>query len=199
MKVTEYRGISELVYAEVLKDDKETYETGEVKPLAGIGELSRETDTNSEVKHYDNAPALVVNSASEDKVNCNVSAIPLETVAEITGQQYDESTGAMFEGEREEKYFAIGYKTKKTDGSEVYVWRLKGTFAIPASTHATEDSGTTSNGQTLVYTGISTTHPFVKTKNKGAKAVNVDLSKDLADVSTFFDTVTTPDTLKAKA
>ena len=39
---------------------------------------------------------------------------------------------------------------------------------------------------------------FTKT-GKTAKAINVDLSKDLADVSTFFDTVTTIDTLKAKA
>ena len=61
-----------------------------------------------------------------------------------------------------------------------------------------ENDGTDSNGQEVTYTGISTTHKFTKT-GKTAKAINVDLSKDLADVSTFFDTVTTIDTLKAKA
>ena len=200
MKITEYRGVEGLVYAEVLNDDNTAeggYKTGPVKPLAGIAELSRETDTNSEAKYYDNVPAMVINSENVDTVNCNVSAIPLDTLAEITGQYYDDTTGAMIEGAREEKYYALGYKTKKTDGSEVYVWRLKGTFGIPSSTHVTEDNGTTSNGQTLTYTGISTTHKFKKT-NKTAKAINVDLSKDLADTTDFFSTVVTPDTLKVK-
>lgn len=73
----------------------------------------------------------------------------------------------------------------------------KGTFSIPDQTNTTENDGTDANGQEIVYTGISTTHKFTKT-GKGAKALNVDLGKDLANVSTFFDTVTTPDTLTVK-
>ena len=45
-------------------------------------------------------------------------------LATITGQNYDSATGALFEGVRDLKYFALGYKTKKTNGDEVYVWRL---------------------------------------------------------------------------
>ena len=59
------------------------------------------------------------------------------------------------------------------------------------------NDGTDANGQELVYTGISTTHKFSKT-GKGAKAVNVDVAKNLADVTNFFTTVTTPDTLVAR-
>ena len=83
-----------------------------------------------------------------------------------------------------------------TDGSEIYVWRLKGTLAIPGSTHQTEDDGTDGNGQELTYTGISTTHKFTKT-GKGAKAINVK-ADGKADVSKFFETVQTPDSVKAK-
>lgn len=54
----------------------------------------------------------------------------------------------------------IGYRTKTTDGTEILVWRLKGTFKIPDSDHATEDDGTDANGQEITYTGISTTHKF---------------------------------------
>ena len=118
-------------------------------------------------------------------------------MAEITGQVYDSALGAFIEGPRDHKYFALGYKTKKTNGDEVYVWRYKGSFNIPQQTNATENDSTDANGQELVYTGISTTHKFTKT-GKGAKAMNVDVAKDLANVSTFFDTVTTPDTLVAK-
>lgn len=202
-EITEYRGISDLVYAEVTKDNNNTgsgegYVTGTVKPLAGVAELSRTTKSSSEPHYYDNIPAIVINSTGADEVTINTSAIPFDVLADITGQKYDSTKGAFIEGERTPKYFALGYKTKKTNGDEVYVWRLKGQFSIPDSTHATEDDGTDANGQEITYTGISTTHKFTNNNNKGAKALNVDLGKDLADVSTFFNTVTTPDTLQGK-
>lgn len=197
VKLTEYRGVEGLVYAEVTEDTEETYTTGTVKPLAGVAEISRTTETSSEAHYYDNIPAIVVNSTGSDELSCTVSAIPLEVLAEITGQGYDATTGALFEGSRDTKYFAIGYKTKRTDGSEVYVWRYKGTFSIPDSTHATESDGTDANGQEITYTGVATVHKFTKT-GKGVKALNVDVGLDKADVTDFFDTVTTPDDLVAK-
>lgn len=202
-EVVEYRGIEGLVAAEVLKDNNNTgegegYVTGEVFSIAGIAELSKTTESSNESKYYDNMPALVISSTGADEVTCSVSAIPQDVLAKITGQQYDETTGTLIEGERQTKYFAMGYKTKKTNGDEVYVWRYKGTFNIPEATHATENDGTDANGQEITYTGINTTHKFTKTNKKGAKAINVDLGKDLADVSNFFDKVITPDDLKAK-
>lgn len=197
-EIFEYRGVEGLVYAEVTADDDKSYTTGEVKQLAGVAEIGRTTETSSEPHYYDNVPAVVVSSTGSDEVTCTVSAIPLDVLAEITGQQYDSNLGVLIEGERVTKYFALGYKAKKTNGKEVYVWRYKGQFSIPDSTHATEDDGTDANGQEITYTGISTTHKFTKT-GKRAKAMNVDLEADKANVSTFFDTVTTPDTLTAKS
>lgn len=197
-EIFEYRGIEGLVCAEVTADDVDNYTTGTVFDIAGVAELGRTTENSSEAHYYDNIPAIIVSSVGADTVTITASAIPLDVLAKITGQKYDESLGVFIEGEREVKYFAIGYKTKKTNGNEVYVWRYKGQFNIPDSTHATEDNGTGANGQELTYTGISTTHKFTKT-GKPAKAMDVDVALDKADVSTFFDSVTTPDTLKAKA
>ena len=199
-EIVEYRGVTDLVIAEVLTDNNkegEGYTTGEVIELAGVGEISKTTSNSSESKYYNNMAAIVINSTGADEIKCSVSVIPQDKLALITGQDYDEDTGTLIEGERKVKYFALGYKTKKTNGDEIYVWRHKGTFNIPDNTHATENDGTDSNGQEVTYTGISTTHKFTKT-GKVAKAINVDVAKDRADVSTFFDTVTTIDTLKAK-
>lgn len=199
-EIVEYRGVTDLVIAEVLTDNNkegEGYTTGEVIELAGVGEISKTTNNSSESKYYNNMAAIVINSTGADEIKCSVSVIPQDKLALITGQDYDEETGTLIEGERKVKYFALGYKTKKTNGDEIYVWRHKGTFNIPDNTHATENDGTDSNGQEVTYTGISTTHKFTKT-GKVAKAINVDVAKDRADVSTFFNTVTTIDTLKAK-
>lgn len=193
-EIFEYRGIEGLVCAEVTADDADNYTTGEVFDIAGVAELGRTTENSSEAHYYDNIPAIIVSSVGADTVTITASAIPLDVLAKITGQKYEGNLGAFIEGDREVKYFAIGYKTKKTNGDEVYVWRYKGQFNIPDSTHATEDNGTGANGQELTYTGISTTHKFTKT-GKPAKAMDVDVALGKADVSTFFDSVTTPDTL----
>lgn len=197
--ITEYRGVEGLVAAEVLTDDNEEsggYETGPVFSIAGVAEISKSTDSSSEVHYYDNMPAISISSVGSDEITCSVSAIDLEVLAKITGQTYDEELGALIEGDGDNKYFALGYKTQKTNGDEIYVWRYKGTFSIPESTHNTKDDGTDANGQEITYTGISTTHKFAKNKNKGAKSINVDIAKGLANTDTFFDEVTTPDDLQ---
>lgn len=197
-EITEYRGIEGLVYAKVEEDSKANFTTGDVKPLAPVAELSKVTETNSESHYYDNLAAIVIDSTGADTITINTAVIPFDVLAEITGQYYDENLGAFGEQERDPGYFSIGYKTQKTNGDDVYVWRYKGTFGIPSSTHKTKDSGTEADGQELTYTGINTTHVFTKT-GKSQKALTVDVGKDLADVSTFFAEVTTIDTLTAKA
>lgn len=196
-KIYEYRGVSDAVYAEVTADG-DTFTTGEVKDFTGVSEISKATDSSNEPHYYDNVPAVIISSTGSDELTINASAIPLDILAEITGQYYDKATGMMVEQERTPKYFAFGYRTKTTDGTEILVWRLKGSFSIPDSDHATEDDGTDANGQEITYTGISTTHKFTKT-GKPAKAVNVDTSLDLTDTTEFFKTVQTPDTVTAKA
>ena len=197
MKIYEYRGVEGLVYAPVLNDDNGDggFQTGTVKPLAGVAEISKSTDSTNEPHYYDNIPAVVVSSTGSDTVTISASAIPYETLADITGQYYDAGTGMFVEKERTPKYFAIGYQTKTTDGVTMFVWRLKGTFNIPDETNATENDGTDANGQEIVYTGISTTHKFSKT-NSPAKAIVVNTSDNPVSEGDFFGSVQTPDTVQ---
>lgn len=196
--IQEYRGVRGLVAAEITTDSTEAFECGTPFAVAGVAELSRTTETTSEPHYYDNVPAVVIDSTGSDEVTITASAIPFDVLAKITGQVYDESKGMFVEGERQSKYFAIGYITEKTDGTEIFVWRLKGKFNIPDSTHATKDDGAEANGQELVFTGINTTHKFTAIGNKSAKAVNVDTSVNTAVKETeFFAEVQTPDSVAA--
>lgn len=198
-EIVEYRGVEGLVYAEVLTDDNEStgggYTTGTVKPLAGVAEVSKTTESSSESHYYDNIPAVVIQAEGSDTLTFSVSAIPLEVLADLTSKQYDTTTGALIDNLGTPKYFAVGYQTKKTNGDVMYVWRYKGKFGIPDETNTTENDGTDANGQSLVYTGIATTHKF--TKGGRAKGLVVDVAAGKADVEDFFATVTTPDTLTA--
>ena len=191
----EYRGVSNAVYAEITADTAENFTTGAVKDLTGVSEIGKTTDSANETHFYDNLPAIVIDSVGSDEITINTSGIPLDVLADITGQYYDQTTGMLVEQESTPKYFAFGYITDKTDGTKVLVWRLKGKFSIPGTTSATKDDGTDANGQELTYTGISTVHKFTKT-GKPARAINIDTSvnQTMTD-ATFFETVNTPDTI----
>ena len=198
--VFEFRGVDNLVYAEVTGDDNEAeggYVTGPVKPLSPVATISKSTESSSEAHYYDNQPMLVINSEAADEITLKVAPPDLKTYAELVGKDFDEATGMMIDCERSTKYFAIGYRTKGTDGKYRYVWRLKGSFAIPEETNETENDGTDTTNMELTYTGIVTTHKFTK-NNKPAKGIVVDERFDKADFSTFFNKVQTPDTVTAK-
>lgn len=194
-KYFEYRGVSNAVYAEITADTAENFTTGTVKDFTGVSEIGRTTESSNEAHYYDNIPAIVIDSVGADEVTISASGIPLDVMAEITGQYYNSAKGLFVEQEAAPKYYAFGYITDKTDGTKVLVWRLKGKFSIPDTTSATKDDGTDANGQEITYTGINTTHKFTAT-GKGAKAVNIDTSvNETITEETFFGTVMTPDTI----
>lgn len=196
VKCIEYRGIRDVVAAEVITDTTETFKCGMPFSVAWTSQLSKETANSSEAHYYDNVPAIIIDSTGADTVNVDMSAISFEVLAQLTGQFYEESTGMFIEGERDAKYFALGYVTEDTSGEEVYVWRLKGKFGIPTSTHASKNDGTDAQGQQLVYTGVNTSHKFTK-RGKSERAVNVYASKYSKGEETFFSEVQTPDTITA--
>lgn len=193
-KIYEYRGVEGLVCAELLTDDKNGITWGEPFDIAGVAQITKATDSSNEAHYYDNVAAIVVSNTGSDTITINASAIPNDVLAKITGQYYDSTTGMYVEQVRTPKYFAIGYKTKDTNGDVYYVWRLKGSFNVPDQTSITENDSTDANGQEIIYTGVSTVHKFSKT-NESAKGVTVNTGLGLIDVSAFFDTVQTPDTI----
>lgn len=195
MKIFEYRGVSGLVAAEIVEDSTENYTTGEVFEIAGVSQIEKQTESNEETHYYDNIAAVVITATGADTITIDASAIPLDVLAKITGQTYDAAKGMYVEHERKSKYFALGYKTKTTDGTEIYVWRNKGKFGVPNETNVTEDAGTTANGQQIVYTGVSTIHKFAAIENIPAKSTIIDTSVNDIPEETFFGTVQTPDTI----
>ena len=149
---------------------------------------------------------IVINSEGADTITITMAPPALAMLAKITGRQFDPVTGMLIDTVRDNKYFAIMYRTKGTDGAYRYVSRLKGQFNIPDETNATENDGTDTNNTQIEFTGIYTEYEFTKGRynsvlsaweKASAKGVVVDTRYGLADVSTFFNAVQTPDTVAA--
>ena len=141
---------------------------------------------------------LVISSEGSDEVSLTVPQLPVSKIAKMIGKHLDTETGALMDsGEPTTKYFAIGYRLLFTDGTYRYVWRHKGQFKLGDEAAKSKDDSTDSNNQTVTFTGITTNHNFTKT-GKGSKAIVVDERDGKCDVSTWFEAVVTPDTVKAK-
>lgn len=200
IKFEEYRGVEHLVIAELTETvDEETgavVETyGEVLPLAGVQSVSGEVNEATETHYYDNMSAIVVDSEGDDVYTLVVSVVNKKTRALIEGTTYDETTGALIGTKKVKKYFALGFIGNKLNGSDEYNWIYKGKFTGGNKTHQTKNDGTDATNMEYTYTSIHTATKF----NKGGNAKYLSVDNDgKADLSTFFDAVTTPDTLQAK-
>ena len=149
-KTVEFRGCDNLVIAEVIADDlTNTYAVGEVEPLAPVASIAKTVENSSETHYYDNVGMIIIRSEGSDEITLTVPALLLKTVAKVTGKSIDPATGAFIDGESVERYYAIGYRLRLTDGTYRYVWRLKGSFNIPDETSDTENDGTDTNNQQL--------------------------------------------------
>lgn len=201
-QIFEFRGVDNFYFAEVIKDDATGYICGTPIHIP-VQEVGKTTDSSSEAHYYDNKAMIVVNSESADTITLTLAPPALDKLAQITGKSFDTTTGMMVDSPRQNKYFAIMYRTKGTDGGYRYVSRLKGQFNIPEETVATENDGTDTSNTQIEFTGIYTEHEFTKGiydgnqwKKAGVKGIVVDARYGLTDVSTFFEAVQTPDTIQ---
>ena len=201
-QIFEFRGVDKFYFAEVTQDDANGYAGGTPVHIP-VQEIGKSTDSSSEAHYYDNKAMIVVNSESADTITLTIAPPALNTLAQLIGKSFDATTGMMVDSPRQNKYYAIMYRTKGTDGGYRYVSRLKGQFNIPEETYATENDGTDTNNTQITYTGIYTEYEFNKGvfdgenwSKAGAKGIVVDARYGLADVSSFFEAVQTPDSIE---
>lgn len=203
-QIFEFRGVDNFYFAEVIEDDANGYSCGTPVHIP-VQEVGKAVDAASEAHYYDNKAMIVVNSESADTITLVLAPPALQLLAQMTGKSFDATTGMMVDSPRQNKYFAIMYRTKGTDGGYRYVSRLKGQFNIPEESVQTENDGTDTTNTSIEFTGIYTEHEFNKGiyhadtqtwEKAGVKGIVVDARYGLADLSTFFSAIQTPDSVQ---
>jgi phi13 family phage major tail protein len=200
--VAEFRGCDSLYIAEITNDSNGVvsggYTTGTPVKLCEVAQIAKTTEQNSETHFYDNKGMITIRAIGADTITLIVPAMFLDALASVTGAEIDTDTGTYIDrgNANEQKFYALGYRLKLTDGTYRYVWRLKGTFSnIPDETSNVESNNIDTNNQTVQFTSIDTVHEF--TNGGSARAVVCDERDGKAQLGSWFNGVKTPDSLPA--
>jgi hypothetical protein len=184
----EYRpriGLDSIYVAEILEDVLGTFTTDTPQYLAPAAEASQASTINSETIYADDQAYETISTKGET----------------ATGQHYDEAAGLFYEYGGVPPYFALMFRSLKSNGSYRYYCFPKCKFDVP-------DEAATTRGETpepqimeLTVHAIKTTCKFV---------VDVDIEDGLTriigdedvvgfDGSTWFTQVPVPEVVEASA
>lgn len=159
----EYRsliGLDSLYVAEVTEDSAAAYTAGTPAWLAPAAEASQEPTTSFEIQYADDQPYEVMTAEGETKIALKVTGIPLEMLATIAGRVWDATTGRMYDNAAVAPYFALSFRSQKSNGSYRYYQYLKGRFDMPKDAAATLGEKAEPKTVDLTYTAIRTVHEF---------------------------------------
>lgn len=175
------RGLTNIFAAEVTKDDNDEaggYVTGKPFHLIPAGEMSRTADNEKADTYFDNTVFASIGKEGATEISITGAALRAGDLAKLNNKYVDATTGAVLDtGEYKPKYFALGGEADSHDGTKELFWFMKGTFAIPEQSDKTIDDSTDTNGITLTYSAIKTTHLFdVGSDKKPMKRVVIDTS-----------------------
>lgn len=194
------RGLKNIFAAEILTDTTAEggYTTDTPFHLIPAGEMTRNAESEKVDIYYDNTVWDTIGKEGATEVSITGAALRPELLAQLTNKHVDATTGAILDtGEFKPKYFALGGESDNTDGTKELFWFLKGTFAIPEQADKTEDDSTDTNGMSLTFSAVKTTHLFtVNSETKPMKRVVIDTSvTEIKESQDWTAQVVTPDNL----
>lgn len=194
----EYRsriGLDDLYIAEVLTDDAGTYLADTPEYLAPAAEASAEPATNQETQYADDGPYDAMTAEGETTLKLVVTGMPVEMLAKISGNAFDAASGRMFDHGGTPPYFALMFRSQKSNGSYRYYSFLKGRFSMPSEEYATKSDTPDPKTVELTFTAVKTTHPFDVggSEDVSVKRVVGDEDTENFDGSTWYTQVQTPE------
>lgn len=193
-------GLDSLYIAEVTEDSATAYTAGTPEYLAPAAEASQEPATSFEIQYADDQPYDVMTSEGSTKISLKVTGIPIEMLAWITGREFDAASGRMFDNAGTPPYFALLFRSQKSNGSYRYYSYLKGRFDMPKEDTTTKGEKPEPKVMELTYTAIKTTYVFdLGSVNDTVKRVVGDDDTTNFDETGWFTQVQTPSAVAPSA
>lgn len=153
-------GLKNVVIAPLTVDTEETLTYGELQLLAGAIEASiTPENADPDIQFADDIEFDVLYPDPELSFKTKMADIPLQIQEMIFGNQIDDNGVLVRTAQDKPPYFAVGFKSEKSDKSFRYIWLYKVRAKPVTESYATKE-GKTLNRQTgeVEWTAIKRTH-----------------------------------------
>lgn len=168
-------GLRDLYYALVSQDDADAYAAGTPAYLAPAMVANLAPSVNSETLYADDGPFENMVSEGATEIEMEVTEIPLQVLATLTGTVFDPTTGQFIDNGGTPPEIALGFKAKKSNGSYKYYWFLKGKFTKPSEEKQSDSDTPNPKQAKLKFTALKTIYKWTMgSVVDGVKRVVVD-------------------------
>lgn len=195
-------GLDSLYIAEVTQDTAAGYTAGTPEFLAPAANAVHEPSVTTLVQWMDDQPYDVMSAQGETKITLTISGLPAEMLAWITGATFDASSGRVFDNANPAlaPYFALLFRSQKSNGSYRYYCYLKGKFSPPKEESATKTDKPDPKSAQVEFLAIKTIYEFnLGTLTDSVKRVWGDEDTDSFVATGWFSQVQTPATVTPSA
>lgn len=132
------KGLHDLCYAVITKDDESGTTYGPVKRVQGVQTTSYVPQSNAVKSYGDNGTYCTVTTGNDADLEIGLNEIPDAMQVDWFGHSLD-ANGALVENKNDTpNEIAVGYKATKTNGADRMVWNYKCTPSLPEEQQETE-------------------------------------------------------------
>ena len=159
-QVTSTIGLKNVVIAPLMSDTEEGHTYGDLQLMAGAIEASiTPENADPDIQYADDVEFDVLYPDPELAFKTKMADIPLTIQEMIFGNKIDDNGVLIRSASDKPPYYAVGFKSEKSDGTYRYVWLYK-VRAKPVTENYQTKEGTSITRQTgeVEWTAIKRTH-----------------------------------------
>lgn len=155
-------GLDSLYYASITADSAAAYTPGTPAYLAPAAEASVTPAVNSQTIYADDQAYDTALAEGASEIELTITNLDAATLALLTGSFTDVANGRIYDRANPSgaANYALGFRSKKTNGSYRYYWFLKGRFTKPAEAFTTLGDTPDPKKVVLKFTAVKTVHQF---------------------------------------
>ena len=153
-------GLKNVVIAPLTEDTDTSHTYGELQLVAGAIEATITPDnTDPDIQYADDIEFDVLYPDPELTFSTSMADVPLTIQEMIFGNQIDDNGVLVRTASDRPPYFAVGFKSEKSDGAFRYVWLYKVRAKPMTESYKTKEGKTiTRQNGSVEWTAIKRTH-----------------------------------------
>ena len=188
-------GLKNVVIAPLTEDTDTSHTYGELQLVAGAIEATITPDnTDPDIQYADDIEFDVLYPDPELTFSTSMADVPLAIQEMIFGNQIDDNGVLVRTASDRPPYFAVGFKSEKSDGAFRYVWLYKVRAKPMTESYKTKEGKTiTRQNGSVEWTAIKRTHDGRYQAVADEDENGFDASKAATFLQSVYEPTFTPD------